>query len=470
MNALISTTTAAKPLGAGTSQVLFEVPGGPYAGRQVVLFQDTDNSLAYAAAIPPYRTWTSPISIATDVAASSFDAVMAPNSDIFVTYSELSTLRLIMRKLTFSAGAWSVGSAVAVNATLQSYDPSIQIDKNGTLWIAYYRFSAPNRSLYVKSSTDGGATWGSGSSDPGTALAVSGLFASVRLIVSPSTLYAVYAVGANYVGLRAMPLATGSWGSELVVVSSASVQTVLATAVKPDGSVGIVYVSAGIFYRRYDGVQLEAPVAIDTATPAQVQLFYRGAIPLIVWTVSRGTNQAELMVSHASSGFFSAPAALDQRATTAKSVLLYDLSAASFVDRTTAAATGGSGDVTHPSSGATVRDSGDVIFVGMDQPFRALQFSLSTAGVGGTVGYRYWDGTLWRGFTPAAGIIDLTSSSSHVTLWADNGQVPGDWQRSVVNGQARFWVRIDVISTYATAPVANQLTTLSDLVAVSGRG
>lgn len=470
MNALIATSTATRPLGSSSSQVLFKVPSGPFAGRQIVIFQETDASLSYSAAASPYRTWTPAISIATDLATTPFDAVMAPNGDIYVVYSEISAQDLIVRKLTFINGAWSIGSPVVVNSSLQSFDPRIVIDSQGTLWIGYLRYSAPSSTIFIKSSTDGGLSWGGGPTDPGSTLGASGQFVSVKLLATITTLYAVYAIGSGYVALRAMPFATGIWGDEQIAVTGTSVQAVIAAAQAQDGGIGIVYVNAGVFYRRFDGVLFGAPQIIDPTISTRVQLHYRENIPIVTWSAGRGTDQLELLYSHASSGFFTAPAPIDSRSTVAKTLLLFDLSAGTFVDRTTAAMTGGSGDVTHPSSGVTLRDTGDAIYVGMEQPFRAVHTVLSTVGVGGTLGYRYWDGVLWRGFTPAAGTIDLTTSSNHVTLWSDLAQIPGDWQRSTVNGFARFWIRIEVISTFATAPIANQITALSDLVAFSGRG
>jgi hypothetical protein len=132
---------------------------------------------------------------------------------------------------------------------------------------------------------------------------------------------------------------------------------------------------------------------------------------------------------------------------------------------TSEATSGVTADAYHPNSSALVEDSGDIAYLGMDQKFRYVKFLLSTAGAGGTVVYSYWDGSNWMAFTPTGGNFALDATDKDLLLWDDYVSIPDDWQKKLVNGQTRFWVKIEVDSSFTTGPVGSQITAASDLQA-----
>ena len=72
--------------------------------------------------------------------------------------------------------------------------------------------------------------------------------------------------------------------------------------------------------------------------------------------------------------------------------------------------------------------------------------------------WSYWNGNEWTAFTPASGAYDLSSANKGVRLFTDGNSTPTDWQKSVVNGANRFWIRVLCTTAFATAPIGSQIT------------
>ena len=105
----------------------------------------------------------------------------------------------------------------------------------------------------------------------------------------------------------------------------------------------------------------------------------------------------------------------------------------------------------------------------MDEPFRFIRFDLSTAGSGGSVTYSYWNGSTWIAFTPADGVFALDQADKELRLWADYKSIPSDWQKKIIEGDLRFWIKVEVTGTFSTGAIGTQITAVSSLTAVSVR-
>jgi hypothetical protein len=150
-------------------------------------------------------------------------------------------------------------------------------------------------------------------------------------------------------------------------------------------------------------------------------------------------------------------------------VLLYHAAGATYEDLTEEAASVAAADVYHSGSGCLLKDVGDVMYVGLDTRFRFLECLLSTAGVGGTVGFSYWDGTQWVAVTPISGGGGLDLTNNEILLWSDYLSLPSDWQKKMVNGVSRFWIRVAVTGAYSTGPVADHVSAVSETRTLSFR-
>ncbi|MFH1300834.1 MAG: hypothetical protein ABIK07_07205, partial [Planctomycetota bacterium] len=198
-------------------------------------------------------------------------------------------------------------------------------------------------------------------------------------------------------------------------------------------------------------------------------LFFRGNAPVVVYLSLFQGSQQLLKQSMRKTGVFTTPVELDSRAKLFDSVLLFSASAGTYQNRTNEAASSATADLYHTGSGCLVEESGDQIFVGMDAPFRYIHFLLSSTGVGGTVAYAYWNGSQWMEFTPSGGISHLDSATERILLWDDYIGLPGDWQKCQVNSDNRFWIKVEVTSSYSSGPVGSQTSAISELNALVAR-
>jgi len=463
MQKKITETTATFGLGYPMQSKLFAVSSGPYTGRRAALIQPSATEIKLAWSDAPGGGWSSLMAIASDAANQTFDARMAANGDIHIVYSEQSTDYLVTRKLTFGEGTWSVGSKVTVYNGAQCYDPSLAIALDGDLWVSYSRFATPTRWIYVKSSSDSGATWGSGAGDAGDQIHSGSMFAWSRLVIDSSSVHVIYHDQDTALSIRSQALGGGSWSSPYNIATGSGFDLHFDAGVGDDGRLGVVYNRGQLFYREYDGSNWGA-IATLTSLPAICpQMLFEGNIPAVVYLDPIGGDIRVARFTDRRTSSFEAAKVLDGRSAPFDSVLLYDASAAVYQDLTSQAASNTAADVYHSSSGCLVKDSGDSLYLGMDGRFRVARMTLSSLGIGGTLQLSYWDGTSWETFTPVNGSADLAASIVDWLFWTDYAAIPVNWQKRVINGQSRYWIKAGVVSDYTTGPVASQIAAASEI-------
>ena len=460
MQKKITETTVINGLGLPPQAKLFAVPAGIYVGRRVALMQTGASEIKLAWSDNPSNGWSSLITVASDAADGSFDARMANNADIHVVYAEESTAYLVTRKLTFGDGTWSVGAKVTINNGAQCYDPSLAIAATGDLWVSYSNFVSPNRTIYIKSSTDEGASWGSGAGDQ---ISSASLFAWSRVITDSASVHVIYNDQDTALSVRSRLLSGGSWTDAYAIATGSGFDSNLDAGIGSDGRIGVAWVRDQLYYREYDGSNWGAITVVETEPVLCPQVLFENNIPAIVFLDTINGDMKVARFTDRRTGIFSAPAVLDKRNSPFDAVLLYDASAATYQDLTAQASSPTTADVYHSSSGCLLKDSGDVVYLGMDARFRTSRLLLSTVGVGGTVQVSYWDGANWHAFTPANGAVGLDVSVVDLLFWTDYGSTPVDWQKRIVNSQLHYWVKIEVVSGYSTGPVASQISAASEI-------
>ncbi len=130
----------------------------------------------------------------------------------------------------------------------------------------------------------------------------------------------------------------------------------------------------------------------------------------------------------------------------------YDASPAGYVDITTAFNNAATADIIPwPATEA----AGDQMQVGWAVPFGGMSIIISTAGIGGTLSWKYWNGNAWvalQGVTD--GTNGLTAAAgTYTVLWT----VPTDWVKVSINGSAKlFWIVAEVVTLYSTNPILSQ--------------
>jgi hypothetical protein len=129
-------------------------------------------------------------------------------------------------------------------------------------------------------------------------------------------------------------------------------------------------------------------------------------------------------------------------------------------DETTDLLDAGTADVT------IVNTVANLWYFGYDYSFRSMILTISTASVGGTIVWEYWNGSAWTTFT-MTGV--LTATGNVRFSWA----ALSGWVTYSVHGTSKFYIRMRISVIFTTAPILSEghvggyLTTY-DAVAASG--
>ncbi|MCP4582262.1 MAG: hypothetical protein GY839_11655 [candidate division Zixibacteria bacterium] len=461
MHKLIDTSTAAIPTGVSPQQKLFKIAYGPYAGRLVCLYGKSVSSHAFTWADPPYTDWSEPYSRITDSADYPLSACIDENGNLYVVYVQQTSMNLIFIKLTFSAGEWVSGSPVTLFDAGPGYYPVIARNDDGDLCcaFAYYDNVKEEYSIQAKKSTDGGITWGSGPSDLGTALAVaSDEMPYPNLNFVGTDLYAVYCMNRSDLYFRKYPGGGSEWESEILLLSGDYIDSEFDCAVSNDMKLGIAFSpseSNRVYIREYDGVSLSGLREAATVAARAPQIVYRKNKAHIFFAEDIGNGYFIPRCAYDDSGTFTSFALVPGIGYLDK-FMIYDSVSQTYEDKTEAASSLDNADVFHSLTGTLMSSENDCLYLGGDEKFFCLASVLSTVGGAGSVVWEYFDGEIWRSFTPDSGGYNFDESNKLSNLWPDTRSAPADWQINTVNSVSKFWIRIRVANGFTVAPVGTQ--------------
>jgi len=468
MHRFIANSTAAGPFGLSTGSKCLKVASGQYNGRVAVIFASAPSTLALVWADPPYNNFSTPVNIVTDASNQPFAAYIGSSGDIYVAYTIGGSNNLGFVKLTFSGGSWTVGSPVVVFDGGGAFYPSIYKLSVGHLWITYTRLSGGSYYVCAKVSGNDGASWGVVSS-PGDTLTAGAPLAYSQIVEAGVYQYVIYNDGGGKIGCRSKLNIAAIWNSEVVLATGTGYNEHLAAATNSDGRIAMVYASsAGLKFREYSGSSWSGEIEVDANECKWPIVSYQGGVPYVLFTRSYGINQNLVLFSKKAENIFSGPEPLDVRAAYLSKLILYSSQSGSYQDKSGQASSSATADVFHSGSGALLHHAGDTVYFGVEKPFSHLHFILSTAGTGGEVIWKYWDGSAWKAFTPASGGWNFTSTDQDILLWSDFYSIPGDWQKKEVSGNSLFWIAASVSSPFTVSPIGTQITAVSNLKAISG--
>ncbi len=462
MHKLLDTSTASIPTGVSPQRKLFKLGYGVYAGRLVCLFGESPSSINMSWADPSYTSWKNPSALITDSADYPFSACIDRDGNIYVVYVQQTTLNLVFFKLIFSAGSWCCGSPVTVLNAGSAYYPAIVRGDNGDLWCAfsYYDSGTQTYTTRIKSSTDGGLTWGTGPADTGTALSGSSSdMAYVNLNFMGNDLYAVYSQSRSNLYFRKRDSSGGSWDSAVSLFNSNYIDSEFDCAVSSDLKLGIAICpssASNVYFREYDGVNLSGLQEAAAVSAKAPQIIYKSTRPYLFYARDIGNSLFLPSYAYKDGENFTAGDLINGVGFFDK-VMLYNGNAQTYQDKTNEAINADAADVYHSSSNAIIDDAGDCLYIGKDSKFFCAAIILSTAGNGGTVVWEYYNGAEWESFIPESGAYNFNESSKVVYLWNDLESAPSDWQSSSVNSENKLWVRARVTGDFTTAPVGTQV-------------
>lgn len=456
----IAVSTAFYGGGVATQKKLFTVEAGDHQGRTIAVYPKSQNQIVFTWSDPPFTSWASEAIIVSDSADYPACACMDDDGNVYVFYTVQTSLNLAMMKLSLSDGAWSVGSVNTVYNGDANYFPSAFKDIWGRLWVSFTRENGGSYYINVKRSTDDGAVWGTGPSDPGTSLTSGSDSCYSQLCYRPNHVYCFYTEGGTKLAYRRMNISGAIFEDEVSIFNGSGLTGGFSSASSEDLRLGIAFcTSANLYYREFDGSQWSGMETISSSLSVHPNLYFRNNVPYVIFGKQAGPDQHEPYFTYREGASFLTPQRASAEMSLFGRVLCFRPSAASmFCDKTTEAASETQGDVYHSDSNALLKDAGDAIFFGQGARFTTLSVSLSATGAGGDVSWYYWDGSDWKAFTPDSGSYSFDNTPATIRLFADNTGIPSDWQTCVVDGESLYWIKAVASSDFAVEPVGSQLT------------
>lgn len=466
MQKLLDTVSSFYATGIQPQAKMFKLPFGQYQDRVVIIYPKTPSQLVYVWADPPYLNWSDPVDVATDSADYPPSAHMDADGNIYVVYTQQTSLNLLELKMSFSQGSWSVGTGNTVCNQGENYFPGILKDTTGRLWVCwtYYDSATERYYVHVKTSQDDGATWGTGPSDPGTCLTNGTGSCFSQLLFQPPYIHCFYSDGSTLLAYRSHEIQATGWDPQQTIYSGSQIDEDFCADLSSDNKVGIVFPgTSSLLYKEFDGTNWTGVFTVDSDPPESPTIRFLDSVPYVFFASNIGSGQNQVFYSYKDASAFASRAVFEWGQKPFDRVFCYDDSASTkYSDRTTQASDSTPADVLHPTSGALIKDVNDALYLGMDVKFNLARAILATAGIGGEVKWQYWDGENWADFTPQSGSYHLDSGEKTVILWQDLNSVPLDWQRCSVSGVSEFWVRILVTVSFSTAPVGTQITAVPE--------
>jgi hypothetical protein len=467
MQKLIDTVNSYYATGIHPQVKLFKVPAGQYQDRVVIFYPKTANQLVYVWSDPPYLSWSEPVSLVTDSADYPACAFMDSAGNVYLVYTQQTTLYLLERKLSFSQGSWSLGTVNTVCNVGSSYFPQIIKDTFNRLWVSwtYYDLEAECYFIQVKTSQNDGTTWGSGPSDPGTTLTNGSGSCFSQLIQHSSFVRCFYSNESTLLAFRSRDIQSAEWDPQQTIYSGSPIDDNFSADLSTDNKIGIVFPGASsLLYREFDGNSWSGLYTVDSSQPSSLAVRFLDNVPYVFFAKGIGDGQDQLFCSYKEGSSFTSPVSFEPGQKPFDRVFCYDDSAGNkYHDRTTPASDSNPADVFHPTSGSLIKDVDDALYLGMDVKFNLVRIIVSTVGVSGAVKWQVWNGETWIDFVPQSGNYHLDSPEKTVILWQDLNSVPSDWQICPVNGESKFWMRILVITPFGTSPIGTQITAVPEV-------
>lgn len=410
--------------------------------------------------------------------------------NIYVVYG--ASTDILYRKLSRSGASWTVGdsqTAVTPSGSITGYQASdVAVEGTSRIWISSKSLNTSsefNVAVFYSDSQNSAPTW-----TQSTAALASNSSTSNNnhnsITRFGTKIGVLYSNGTN-LSFRYRDDADGltSWNSESTPITgtTGTINSRFSSTVDSSNNLhvaahtNITASSPGpLKYNFFNGSSWATEVSVASsnlfgATTSSVKISTDGTSVWIFYPDRTGfAGSADIGrpgykkgVSPFGSGDFDASStAFNSYEKTYDKVWMYDSSGNSYAEETTDAASTNSADVTFAG------DIGDIFYLGMLEPYRAIGPYLSTNGVTGVIAYEYWNGSTWATLTTNGSVSPNLTSCASASVNSACGtwfNPPADWATTAVNGEGTpyYYVRGRLTTGYTVTPVGTQLRALNKI-------
>lgn len=382
-------------------------------------------------------------------------------------------------KLTKGTGStWTLGSAHIVfdgNTTVGHAYGSIALDSANRLWIATRYFDGTNYQIALKTADTLTPTSSSDwtlSSATFVTPTTNNNFNIPKFLHFGSNLALFYNNEGNGGQIswrtRADSDAVDSWSSEAELTNlNISSNSAFSVAVDANDLLHLLYneTSGAVQYRNFNGTDWSTPVQLGTsitngstllkivADGSQVVAVYGDASNLDANLA--GSKRLAYRIGQSPFGETDFSAAETLAAAQEPFDQVWKSVSSVFSDQTAVANSSTAADFTFPTA------TNDALYFGKTEEFDTLSWVLSTAGVGGTITWQYWNGSSWANLSVAASSNpNFTSTTGWLSFTA-----PNDWATTSLNSEstAYYYVRALLSGGFSGAAVATQLVPIINM-------
>lgn len=461
MQKFVAESTAQYPIGSGPGSKILKIEQGQFAGRMAALFQKSDSEIQLCWSDYPYRNWSAPQTVVNDVADLPFDAALLDDNSISIAYVDSAGNNLMSTKLLFVNGNWLPQNAVTVHNQDTNGYPCLAVEPDGKLWVAWCRDSGSGCYIEAKSSNDGGTTWSSI-----VELTTSSTSAIPKILSDSRHIYFFYALDGNRIAYRFKDFYSAIFEDEIEIVVSTDIEDNFDLTLSENEHIGLVYNDGQLRFVEFDGTGWRSATVVDSDGGEYPQIKYSQNVLYIVYLSSAGSSQKNIVYCSRSGSAFSSSIPIEPGQRFFDKICLYESGSGTFEDLTGESSDDSTGDIFHTESSALISQVGDALYLGMERKFNFIRFILAMAGSGGAVGWQYFDGNEWCGFTPEEGPWDFSETDKSMLLWQDLASMPSDWQKTVVQGEELYWIRVAVTTSFTVAPTGTQVRAIPNYTAI----
>ena len=258
-------------------------------GTLLLFVTTTVNKIQYKKSTDNGDSWGAWIDVETTYAQSSssgIDVVIDDSDNIYLVWINTNNT-VYLKKLTYSAGAWSVGTRRTVSTTTY-WLPTIVKRSSGQLFVTHAHTHSGINDLHACWSDDDGVTWNESFHQVSTGYLN---FNDISSIIIGTTVWAIIKYGATNLIYNIWDDNTNTWGSNQTIASVSQYYGRLGVGKVSDSEIYVATdTGSGIKVFKYTGTWDSGTLLSDGSTDVSSSVSIVDNKPVVIWADYDGSQ------------------------------------------------------------------------------------------------------------------------------------------------------------------------------------